>query len=69
MSIRWQLQKVLDDKKVTPLELAHRLGVKHPTIYRMARQTHVTRITTDMLDRLCHALRCQPGDLMRHVRD
>jgi DNA-binding Xre family transcriptional regulator len=66
MPIYWRLREVLDEKGVTPLELARKLDMAHPTIYRLVRQTHVTRITADMLNRLCGALGCQPGDLMVH---
>lgn len=64
MPIRWRLREVLDEKGITPLELAHMLGVKHPMTYRMAKQTHITRITTGLLERLCNALDCEPGDLL-----
>lgn len=64
MPIYWRLREVLDEKGVTPLELAKRLGVKHPSVYRLAAQRHVTRITDDKLDAICKALDCQPGDLL-----
>ena len=66
MPIRWHLQEVLDEKGVTPLELARRLGVQHPSIYRLAAQRQISRITTDMLDRICKALGCEPGDLLTY---
>lgn len=65
MPIQWRLREVLDERNMTPLELARALGVKHPTIYRMAKRRTVTRISGPMLDRLCKVLHCQPGDLMR----
>lgn len=66
MPIYWKLREVLDAADMTPLQLAHALDTHHPTIYRLARQTHVTRITADMLNRLCKALDCQPGDLLEY---
>lgn len=64
MPIYWRLAEVLDERGMTPLELAKKLGVAHPSIYRLARQKHITRITDDKLDALCKALDCQPGDLL-----
>jgi putative transcriptional regulator len=68
MPIYWKLREALDTAGMTPLQLAVKLDVAHPTIYRMARQKQITRITTDMLGRLCKALDCQPGDLLEYRR-
>ena len=68
MPIYWRLGEVLDEKGVTPLELARALGVKHPSIYRLAKQKQITRITTDLLNRICKALDCQPGDLLEYKK-
>jgi len=65
MPIKWRLREVLSDRGMTPLELARVLDVKHPTIYRMAKRRTFTRITGPMLERLCKALDCEPGDLIR----
>jgi putative transcriptional regulator len=64
MPIKWRLREVLSERGMTALELSRALGVKHPTIYRMVKRRTVTRISGPMLDRLCKALDCQPGDLM-----
>lgn len=66
MPIYWRLREVLDARGVTPLELARRLGVAHPSIYRLAAQTHVTRITDAKLNAICKALDCQPGELLEY---
>lgn len=66
MAIYWRLDKVLSEKGVTAWELAHRLGVAHPSIYRLVKQKHITRITVHdgTLDAICEALKCEPGDLL-----
>jgi DNA-binding Xre family transcriptional regulator len=64
MAIYWRLREVLDEKGITPLQLAGKLGVAHPSIYRLAAQPRITRITTAKLDALCKALDCEPGDLL-----
>lgn len=66
MPIYWRLREVLDERGVTPLELAKRLGVAHPSVYRLAAQRHITRITDAKLAELCKALDCQPGDLLEY---
>ena len=65
MPIYWYLGKVLDEKGITPLELARTLRVKHPSIYRLAGQRKITRITSAKLSKLCDALDCEPGDLLK----
>lgn len=64
VAIKWRLREVLSERDMTPLELARALGVKHPTIYRMVKRRTVTRISGPMLERLCKALDCEPGELM-----
>lgn len=69
MAIYWRLGEVLDKKRVTPLELARRLDVSHPSIYRLAKQKQITRITTEMLNAICAALNCKPADLLKYEKD
>lgn len=64
MAISWRLGEVLSAKGITPLELAVRLGVTHPSIYRLAKQARITRITTKKLDAICTAIDCDPGELL-----
>jgi putative transcriptional regulator len=64
MAILWRLRAVLDARHITRMELARRLGVEHPSIYRLAAASRITRITTAKLDAICEAVDCEPGDLL-----
>lgn len=68
MPIEWRLAYWLEKRGVTAYELAQRMGVKHATVYRLAKRDTLTRIRGDTLAAICAALKVKPGDLMR-VRD
>ena len=55
-------------KKMTQKRLAEITGIRPPTISKIFLGT-IDRIPVDVLDRICQALDCQPGDLMTHVPD
>jgi DNA-binding Xre family transcriptional regulator len=64
--IRFHLATVLKRKGWTPYRLARETGLTVPTAYRLADPTlRFGRFTADTLDRLCAALRVQPGDLLK----
>ena len=55
-------------KKMTQKRLAEITGIRPPTISQIFLGT-IDRIPVDVLDRICRALDCQPGDLMEYVPD
>ena len=66
--IRFRLADVLKRKGWTPYRLSQETGLTVPTAYRLADpELRFGRFTTDTLDRLCHALDVQPGDLLEWV--
>src|SRR5262249_4362859 len=44
-------------------EMARRLGISQPTLNRL--ETASQNMTLETLEKLCRALRCDPGDLFR----
>lgn len=63
--IRLRLADVLAERGWTPYRLARETGLSVPTAYRLADpDLRFGRFTADTLDRLCAALRVQPGDLL-----
>uniref|UniRef100_A0A6M3LKC7 Putative DNA binding, helix-turn-helix domain containing protein n=1 Tax=viral metagenome TaxID=1070528 RepID=A0A6M3LKC7_9ZZZZ len=50
-------------RDMTQVELARKLDVHQQYINRLAGE-HPARFNMKTLDRLCHALDCQPGDLL-----
>lgn len=55
-------------KKMTQKRLAEITGIRPPTISKIYLGT-IDRLPVDVLDRICQALDCQPGDLMEHIPD
>lgn len=55
-------------KRMTQKRLAEITGIRPPTISKIYLGT-IDRLPMDVLDRICQALDCQPGDLMEHIPD
>ena len=66
--IEWRLRVVMAERNITPSKLASITGISRVSISRLKNAKRLPRINELTLDKLCDALRCQPGDLMRHVR-
>jgi DNA-binding Xre family transcriptional regulator len=68
--IRLRLAELLEARNWTPYRLAQETGLTVPTVYRLANpDAQFGRITVDTLDRLCAALRVQPGALLEWMPD
>jgi DNA-binding Xre family transcriptional regulator len=48
--------------------LAKQTGLAHSTIQRSVRP-EAEKISFTILDKLCEALKCEPGDLLKRCRD
>ena len=57
--VRLQLEKLLNGR--TCYWLARQTGLAHTTIARMK---NANKISYRTLDKLCEALKCEPGDLL-----
>lgn len=55
-------------KRMTQKRLAEITGIRPPTISKIYLGT-IDRLPVDVIDRICQALGCQPGDLMEYVPD
>jgi DNA-binding Xre family transcriptional regulator len=64
--IKLQLNKLLGNR--SHYWLAQEARIAHSTIRKMATQT-TNRISFAVLDKLCDALECGPGDLLIKVPD
>ena len=63
-----RLDKVLAKKKRTFYWLAKETGVSHTTLWRLKKGKAVG-INFETLERICRALRCQPGDVLFLTND
>jgi len=64
--IRLQLNEVLAEREQTLYWLWKQTGVRWATIWQMG-NGEVSRLSLDVLDRVCEVLKCQPGDLLVRV--
>ncbi len=66
MGVRLNLTALLRRRGTTRYALAKASGLSLSAIYRLAaRSGRFTRLEADTIDRLCGALRCTPGELIR----
>jgi putative transcriptional regulator len=63
-----RLDKVLAREKRTFYWLAKETGVSHTTLWRLKKGKAVG-ISFETLEKICYALRCQPGDVLFLTKD
>ena len=67
--IKFNLDKIMFNRDKMKVPKLHELsGVNKNTLYAMYKGT-ITRIDVSVIDRICTALDCSPGDLMKHIPD
>jgi len=65
-AIEIRLDRLLAERGLTLAELAERVGISYANL-SILKNNHARAIRFSTLTRLCEALDCQPGDLLRHV--
>ena len=66
--VRLTIDKCLAERGITRYELAKRTEIKFQTIDRYYKN-RVVRYDCYILDRICAALNCSPGDIIEYVKD
>lgn len=66
-SIRVNLDRLLEENGMTLTELSHQVGVSIVNL-SILKNGRAKAIRFSTLSRLCHALDCQPGDILSHVQ-
>ena len=66
--IKFRTRVLLAMNDMNQKDLAEITGVRPSTISAMCTGT-AKHIPVDVLDKICTALHCQPGDLMEHIPD
>lgn len=66
--IKFTVKVMLAKREMTQKQLAEITGIRPPTISKMCLGT-IGRVPVDVLDKICTALECQPGDLMEYRPD
>ncbi len=60
------LMKLLIDLDMTKTELAEKIGISSSTLAKFGNNQYVS---LEVIDRICKALDCQPGDIIEYVPD
>lgn len=66
MAIKLYLDEVLKEHQRTFYWLSKETGISHTTLWRLKKGKAVG-VNFITLEKICAALRCQPGDLMKFV--
>ncbi len=61
-----RLREVRKSAGLTQAQLAKKVGMAQGEISRI--ESSATMISLDVLDRLCRALKCEPGDILVRTR-
>jgi putative transcriptional regulator len=68
--IKWRLAAVMADREIDYKELASMTGLAATTVStHKNRKQMPARLDSRTLNAYCIALDCQPGELMRYVKD
>lgn len=67
MPIKWNLAHVMIDKNIKTGDLAATTGLHPGTISKLKSLREMPkRLDRETLDKLCQALECHPGDLLKY---
>ena len=67
--IKWRLNQMLAEKRLTSRALAESLGIHENSVYRLRKEDKMPRLNHDTLNGICNFLGCQPGDLLSFEED
>ncbi|MDQ0721073.1 putative transcriptional regulator [Paenibacillus sp. W4I10] len=59
-------QKLLIDREIKKQDLLKMTGISSATMAKLNTNEYVS---LEVIDKLCTALGCQPGDLLEHIED
>jgi len=66
MPIKSNLSKILGERRMKMSELAEQAGIAKNTVLSLYHEK-AKGITFDVLEKICNALNCQPGDIFEYV--
>ena len=68
MPIKVSVSKVLGERRIKITAMAKMAGIANNTVMALYHE-RAKGISWDVLEKLCAALNCQPGDLLEYVPD
>ena len=66
MAIIIRLDRVMADRKMSLNELSERVGISNVNLSKL-KTGKASAIRFSTLEAICHALDCQPGDILEYV--
>lgn len=67
MAIRWRLNVLMAERRMTNKELGDRIGKHEVSVSRMRARDDMPRMDGEELDALCSALNCKVCELIERV--
>lgn len=69
MTIKFNLDRLMfENGNMKVPQLQEKSGVNKNTLYSIYKG-EITRVDVSVINRICSALNCQPGDLMTYIPD
>ena len=65
--LKFNLEKLLEEKRMTPFQLSSRADVDFRAIKKMIEGEPLSRINVDVICKICYVLRCNVSDLMEYI--
>lgn len=62
----YRLFDMLQRRGLKKTDLLNLAGISSPTLAKLSKGETVT---TEVIEKICNALDCQPGDIMEHLHD
>lgn len=67
--IRWRLNIVMAERRMSVKELADKLGMNRVSVSKLKSSDEYPKISGDTLNKLCYFLNCSPTDLIEYIPD
>ena len=67
MTIKWRLNRLMAERRISGKDLAKEINVHPNTIYRLRRTDEMPSIDGNMLEKLCNALGCELTELIERA--
>ena len=64
MIVYYKLDSLLKNKGIKKIDLQRKLGISPSTMANFSKNKFVAM---SIIDKICHELECQPGDIMEYV--
>ena len=64
MIVYYKFNNILESKGIKKIDLQRKLGLSPSTMANFSKNKYVAM---SIIDKICHELNCQPGDIMEYV--